>query len=83
MFILFRTAKKTLNFQVGDKVCCTKNGYVIEKDEKKKTLLADIRASLDNGGSQRQNDQKKERLCNGEIFFIKHVIYFYLLIYVY
>lgn len=67
-----KTAKKTLNFQVGDKVCCTKNGYVIEKDEKKKMLLADIRASLDNGGSQRQNDQKKERLCNGEIFFIKH-----------
>ncbi|XP_001336777.3 DNA helicase B isoform X1 [Danio rerio] len=70
-----KTAKKTFNFQVGDKVCCTKNGYVTDYD-KKETSLADIRASHNRAESQ-QDDQKKEkkekkeRLCNGEIFFIK------------
>uniref|UniRef100_A0A4W4GIR8 UvrD-like helicase C-terminal domain-containing protein n=1 Tax=Electrophorus electricus TaxID=8005 RepID=A0A4W4GIR8_ELEEL len=43
-------------FQIGDKVCCTRNGYVTHKDK-------------DNVEEQKED---KERLCNGEIFFITH-----------
>lgn len=41
------------------------------------------RSSHDNGEQQRQDEQtkeKKERLCNGEIFFIEDVLEFFLLI---
>lgn len=42
------------------------------------------RSSHDNAVNKTQNEQtkeKKERLCNGEIFFIKDVLEFYLSIY--
>ncbi|XP_016298630.1 DNA helicase B-like isoform X1 [Sinocyclocheilus anshuiensis] len=78
-----RTSKNKLNFQPNDKVCCTKNGYVTDHDKKKEVTSFDTtravqdsaRSSHDNAGNQTQNEQtkeKKERLCNGEIFFIKN-----------
>ncbi|XP_016099126.1 DNA helicase B-like isoform X3 [Sinocyclocheilus grahami] len=77
-----RTPKNKLNFQPKDKVCCTKNGYVTEHEKKEEGTSFDTaravhdstRSSHDNAGNQSQNEQikeKKERLCNGEIFFIK------------
>ncbi|XP_067247886.1 DNA helicase B isoform X1 [Chanodichthys erythropterus] len=77
-----KTPKKTWNFQRRDKVCCTKNGYVSDHEEKRGVTSCDIvrpshdgaRSSHDNAVNQTQNEQtkeKKERLCNGEIFFIK------------
>uniref|UniRef100_A0A672YWJ4 Helicase (DNA) B n=1 Tax=Sphaeramia orbicularis TaxID=375764 RepID=A0A672YWJ4_9TELE len=52
--------KKKLHFQPGDKVCCTKNGYLDEgeKKEQQKTEETDV------------EKKEKLRLCNGEIFFI-------------
>ncbi|XP_073694269.1 DNA helicase B [Garra rufa] len=76
-----RISKAKLNFQPKDKVCCTKNGYVTDHDKEQEGTFDTARAvhdsarsSHDNAGSQNQNEQmkeKKERLCNGEIFFIK------------
>ncbi|XP_073725117.1 DNA helicase B [Misgurnus anguillicaudatus] len=92
-----KTHKNTLDFRVGDKVCCTKNGYISEKDSKttqndslldaagashhgsqssRNTLEASFNAtgSSRNISESQKNDKsevKKERLCNGEIFFIK------------
>ncbi|MBN3307996.1 HELB helicase, partial [Amia calva] len=54
-----RNHKRKLAFQPGDKVCCTKNGYVTECTlEKDLNQVSDIVPI------------KMERLCNGEIFFI-------------
>ncbi|KAK2892856.1 hypothetical protein Q8A67_012844 [Cirrhinus molitorella] len=77
-----KISKKKLNFQPKDKVCCTKNGYVTDHEKKPEGTDFDTaravdnstRSSHDNARSQNQNEQikdKKERLCNGEIFFIK------------
>ncbi|XP_056113465.1 DNA helicase B [Rhinichthys klamathensis goyatoka] len=80
-----KTSKQTLNFQRKDKVCCTKNGYVSDHEEKRDVTAGAshdyagashdyARSSHVNGGKQRQDEQtkeKKERLCNGEIFFIE------------
>ncbi|KAF4079735.1 hypothetical protein AMELA_G00181670 [Ameiurus melas] len=54
--------KNKMDFQIGDKVCCTRNGYVTDLDKK------DEAKGQEDGmdGSK----IKKERLCNGEIFFI-------------
>ncbi|KAG7320399.1 hypothetical protein KOW79_016252 [Hemibagrus wyckioides] len=57
------THKKKKNFQIGDKVCCTKNGYVTNKD--KENEAKSKKDDLDEG-----KRFKKDRLCNGEIFFI-------------
>ncbi|XP_067247894.1 DNA helicase B-like isoform X3 [Chanodichthys erythropterus] len=58
-----RTHENKICFQVGDKVCCTKNGYISGKDEGKKARRS---------RSQRKKEQmKNERMYNGEIFFIK------------
>ncbi len=92
-FIHFRTSKNKLNFQPKDKVCCTKNGYVRDHEKKQERTSFDTaravqdsaRSSHDDAGHQSQNEQmkeKKERLCNGEIFFIKDVLMFYLAIYI-
>ncbi|XP_067247891.1 DNA helicase B-like isoform X2 [Chanodichthys erythropterus] len=57
------THENKICFQVGDKVCCTKNGYISGKDEGKKARRS---------RSQRKKEQmKNERMYNGEIFFIK------------
>lgn len=55
--------KKKLLFQPGDKVCCTKNGYVDIEREKK---------DEEEQNTKETDMEKKEkvRLCNGEIFFI-------------
>lgn len=77
----FRTHKNKINFQPNDKVCCTKNGYVSEKDKEHahKEIMSDTAgASRHLFGTQKkdQAEGKKERLCNGEIFFIKAVLEF-------
>lgn len=56
-----------MNFQIGDKVCCTRNGYVTDID--KKDEAKDQEDDMDGSKS------KKERLCNGEIFFITQVLW--------
>ncbi len=32
-FVSIRTHENKIYFQVGDKVCCTKNGYISERDD--------------------------------------------------
>ncbi|XP_055793255.1 DNA helicase B isoform X2 [Salvelinus fontinalis] len=109
--------KNRLEFQPGDKVCCTKNGYVTDRSKEGSPEEEDLENSyvsdrartkqrlpgLDgeerrNGDTQRlpgldgeerrrrngdtqsngsgdkmkSKEKNKERLCNGEIFFIKH-----------
>lgn len=66
-FSLFRTHKRKKKFQIGDKVCCTKNGYVTDKD--KEDEAKSKKDDLDEGKCF-----KKDRLCNGEIFFITQVL---------
>uniref|UniRef100_UPI00398E6F11 DNA helicase B n=1 Tax=Pristiophorus japonicus TaxID=55135 RepID=UPI00398E6F11 len=58
-----KNAKNKTNFQVGDKVCCTKNGYIRDFTEE-----AEQKAEL------KPNKENKVRLCNGEIFFISQNI---------
>ncbi|XP_026779472.3 DNA helicase B isoform X1 [Pangasianodon hypophthalmus] len=57
-----KTHKNKMDFQIGDKVCCTRNGYVTDRDKENETKSKED----DMDG----NKIKKERLCNGEIFFI-------------
>uniref|UniRef100_V9K8Y7 DNA helicase B n=1 Tax=Callorhinchus milii TaxID=7868 RepID=V9K8Y7_CALMI len=51
--------KNRIEFQNGDKVCCTKNGYVRDLLEQKKSEK-----------KSEDEKEKKTRLCNGEVFFI-------------
>uniref|UniRef100_A0A8C2A6W2 Helicase (DNA) B n=1 Tax=Cyprinus carpio TaxID=7962 RepID=A0A8C2A6W2_CYPCA len=49
-----KTHNNKIHFQVGDKVCCTKNGYISETDNENM--------------QEEKNEQKqvkKERMCNG------------------
>uniref|UniRef100_A0AAZ3SPQ5 Uncharacterized protein n=1 Tax=Oncorhynchus tshawytscha TaxID=74940 RepID=A0AAZ3SPQ5_ONCTS len=93
--------KNRLDFQPRDKVCCTKNGYVTDRNKEVSPEAEDLEngyvsdrartkqrlPGLDggerlrgNGATQRDGsgdkmkskEKNKERLCNGEIFFIKH-----------
>ncbi|KAL6460068.1 hypothetical protein MHYP_G00318270 [Metynnis hypsauchen] len=70
-----KAPKNKINFQVGDKVCCTRNGYVTDLDQEKinKTRSGEVNkddfAEEDIEGTQKK--MQKTRLCNGEIFFIK------------
>ncbi|XP_064796995.1 DNA helicase B-like [Oncorhynchus masou masou] len=93
--------KNRLAFQPRDKVCCTKNGYVTDRNKEVSPEAEDLESSyvsdrartkqrlpgLDGGERRRGNgatqrdgsgdkmkskEKNKERLCNGEIFFIKH-----------
>ncbi|XP_061085101.1 DNA helicase B [Conger conger] len=61
-----RDHRNRLLFQQGDKVCCTKNGYVTDREKER-----ELQRTLQNGEME---DKKKmaarDRLCNGEIFFI-------------
>uniref|UniRef100_W5KVT3 Helicase (DNA) B n=1 Tax=Astyanax mexicanus TaxID=7994 RepID=W5KVT3_ASTMX len=73
-----KDCKKKLNFQVGDKVCCTKNGYKDTKEMQKKEQAKDTAQTQENEQVKdttetQKNKQAKTRLCNGEIFFIKEV----------
>ncbi|XP_072529579.1 DNA helicase B [Salminus brasiliensis] len=58
--------KNKIDFQIGDKVCCTKNGYVTDTDKAK-----ELKAKEDDDEGTQRKVQPKKRLCNGEIFFIK------------
>ncbi|XP_062913854.1 DNA helicase B isoform X1 [Mobula hypostoma] len=51
---LTKDHKRKSDFRVGDKVCCTRNGYVMDLTEESTSKL----------------EKKQVRLCNGEIFFI-------------
>ncbi|XP_039625666.1 DNA helicase B [Polypterus senegalus] len=55
---LTKNHKNKQLFQKGDKVCCTRNGYVLEC-----TLERDL-------GMKCVSASKSVRVCNGEIFFI-------------
>ncbi|KAL0967249.1 hypothetical protein UPYG_G00249810 [Umbra pygmaea] len=82
-----KNSKNRLEFQPGDKVCCTKNGYVTDQNKKyysegagesDRTRVQE--RERENGATKRDEtrekkkikEQDKERLCNGEIFFIKN-----------
>ncbi|KAK6292340.1 hypothetical protein J4Q44_G00369240 [Coregonus suidteri] len=79
-----KNSKNRLDFQPGDKVCCTKNGYVADRNKEgspEEEVLENIpdRArtgkrlpGLDREERGKSKKKEKERLCNGEIFFIKH-----------
>lgn len=57
-----------MDFQIGDKVCCTRNGYVRDLDKEDDE-------PKDKKDDKNKSPVKKERLCNGEIFFIKQVLW--------
>uniref|UniRef100_A0A674A4H8 DNA helicase B n=1 Tax=Salmo trutta TaxID=8032 RepID=A0A674A4H8_SALTR len=61
--------KNRLAFQPGDKVCCTKNGYVTDRNKEVGNGATQRNGS---GDKMKSKEKNKERLCNGEIFFIKH-----------
>lgn len=50
-----------LNFQLGDKICVTKNAYIPQEGE----------AQEKPDGEENVETQERVRLCNGEIFFIR------------
>ncbi|XP_020383924.2 DNA helicase B isoform X1 [Rhincodon typus] len=56
---LTRNHKNKIDFQVGDKVCCSKNGYV-----------RDFTQQSEPQTKSELKEEKLVRLCNGEIFFI-------------
>ncbi|KAF5908362.1 DNA helicase B [Clarias magur] len=58
--------KNKINFQIGDKVCCTRNGYVSDLDKEDD----EPKDKTDNKDNKNKSTINKERLCNGEIFFI-------------
>uniref|UniRef100_A0A8C2A5Z2 Helicase (DNA) B n=1 Tax=Cyprinus carpio TaxID=7962 RepID=A0A8C2A5Z2_CYPCA len=66
-----KTHNNKIHFQVGDKVCCTKNGYISETDNEnmQEEPAHDVAGmSQDIPRTQRKNEQKqvkKERMCNG------------------
>lgn len=68
--------RKRVVFQPGDKVCCTKNGYIQDagKTPPSGMDLCEVNTSSSNDEKTKQKEEKdkdKLRLCNGEIFFIK------------
>ncbi|XP_078075953.1 DNA helicase B isoform X2 [Mustelus asterias] len=63
---LTRNEKNKIVFQVGDKVCCTKNGYIRDfAEELEPNVKPKRKLTLDK--------EKRIRLCNGEIFFIREI----------
>ncbi|TRY57519.1 hypothetical protein DNTS_023474 [Danionella cerebrum] len=69
-----KTSKNKQNFQIKDKVCCTKNGRVAYESEQKSASSETAKPSddmtpCDDTGRQGE-EETRERLCNGEIFFI-------------
>ncbi|XP_056604426.1 DNA helicase B-like [Triplophysa dalaica] len=63
-----KTKKNKQIFQINDKVCCTRSGY-ISKDE-------DQQDENKQDENKKGAGEKKERLCNGEVFFIKEDVTF-------
>lgn len=81
-----RDHKNKVLFQPGDKVCCTRNGYLSDgEDEDKEApeerndqshMMESQSQSTKHGESSKKEQEKekaKVRLCNGEIFFIRDV----------
>ncbi|XP_071383184.1 DNA helicase B-like [Centroberyx affinis] len=76
-----RNHKNKLLFQPGDKVCCTKNGYIQveekvdgENEEGGEERRGFMQSNTNHEQSQKKKkdkEQDKLRLCNGEIFFIR------------
>ena len=62
-----KTDNYRTDFRVGDKICCTKNGKVVDllQEAQKKSRKKNI------PGTEEEDDGLK--LCNGEIFFIRDV----------
>lgn len=88
LFFVHRDHKNRLLFQLRDKVCCTKNGYISDEEEEEdmKKELEEYRkgkeerdsfmeASMTGDGENKRKKKEKDkvRLCNGEIFFIREV----------
>uniref|UniRef100_A0A8C9S6G1 DNA helicase B n=1 Tax=Scleropages formosus TaxID=113540 RepID=A0A8C9S6G1_SCLFO len=65
-----RNHKKKLVFQLSDKVCCTRNGYV--SDRKEERDLGQLSGKEDDV-EEKSEKNDKQRLCNREIFFITNV----------
>ncbi|XP_062278706.1 DNA helicase B [Scomber scombrus] len=61
--------KHKLQFQPGDKVCCTKNGYITDAEDMKRLNQSDMVSNTQS--SQKETEKMSHRLCNGEIFFIR------------
>ncbi|KAG9328434.1 hypothetical protein JZ751_013959, partial [Albula glossodonta] len=61
-----RDDRKRFVFEPRDKVCCTKSGYVIDREKEKESE----RSCDDDGCDTTKKREVKERLCNGQIFFI-------------
>ncbi|XP_029016931.1 DNA helicase B isoform X2 [Betta splendens] len=71
-FIAFkRNHKKKLNFQPGDKVCCTRNGYVALEEEDINKDQSQAEKTQNDCEKDSEKERPPARLCNGEIFFIK------------
>ena len=65
-----RKGKQVMDFRPGDKVCCSRNAYVIDYTDRDSTDISQHRAS---GSKGKAKEFPEIRLCNGEIFFIKEV----------
>lgn len=59
-------------FQRGDKVCCTRNAYVVDKDREEEWRRTE-RERKDMYDDYKERSIPKEQLCNGDIFFIEDV----------
>ena len=98
-----RNHKNRMDFQVGDKICCTRNNYVTDRSQELGRtraapmteqqaavavptqqggpLTSDPQEGSSYGRAERKEKKKKkeekeperERLCNGEIFYITEV----------
>uniref|UniRef100_A0A3B3QFQ9 DNA helicase B n=1 Tax=Paramormyrops kingsleyae TaxID=1676925 RepID=A0A3B3QFQ9_9TELE len=72
-FLLYcRSHKKKPVFRQGDKVCCTRNGFVTDLELEKEWDRLSSDTEDDTEGCNGKKNVKK-RLCNGQIFFINNV----------
>ncbi|KAI1882256.1 hypothetical protein AGOR_G00248810 [Albula goreensis] len=62
-----RDHRKRFLFQLGDKICCTRNGYVTDRAKERELEKA---CRDDDSSDNEKKNEVRERLCNGEIFFI-------------
>ncbi|XP_036375605.1 DNA helicase B [Megalops cyprinoides] len=60
-----RDHRRKLQFWPNDKVCCTRNGYVSDRDKER-----ELERERENGNDGEKRKSVKERLCNGHIFFV-------------
>lgn len=60
-------------FQPGDKVCCTRNGYVTVEGDDDGNDLNEADVTNETQSPEKKREKSSMRLCNGEIFFIRAV----------